>query len=125
MAEFQEVIKQWSRMCNGHCCDNRDGAEGMPICPIIERHSGWPCDSSITDLSLADVAMVEEIVMKWAAEHAESVYPTWMEWLADVGAIPKAISWDEPLLEAVYYAIQEPIPADIAQKLGIESKEGE
>lgn len=36
-----------------------------------------------------------------------------------MGAIPKAISWDEPLVEAVYDAIQNQIPADIAQKFGI------
>ncbi len=53
----------------------------------------------------------------------DAVYPTWVEWLTDVGAIPKTISWDEPLVEAVYDAIQNPIPADIAQKLGLKPKE--
>lgn len=53
----------------------------------------------------------------------DAVYPTWMEWLTDVGAIPKVMGWDEPLVEAVYDAIQNPIPADIGQKLGLKPKE--
>lgn len=135
MAEFQEVMRQWSRMCSGHCCDNRDGAEGMPICPIIVRHSGWPCDSSVTDLSLADVAMVEEIVMTWAAEHPEPKYPTWREWLIGLGVISfrsdfnKLVDPAPTTVTNVFVAClndkaSEPISAEIAQKLGLKPKEG-
>jgi hypothetical protein len=42
-----------------------------------------------------------------------------MEWLTGVRAIPKAASWDESL---VYDALQKHVPADIAEKLGIEPK---
>lgn len=107
---FQEVMKQWRRFCKSHNNCGECEFDGKGICG--EAH--------LTDIPYADI---ELRIMSWAAEHPEPVYPTWMEWLTDVGAIPKAISWDEPLVEAVYDAIQNYIPADIAQKLGIEPKE--
>lgn len=119
MADFVQTMKDWKRMCNAMCQDNEYTA--CDKCDL--RDFGCPaiydkeCDN-------VDWDRVEKVVVAWAAEHPEPDYPTWMEWLTDLGAIPKAISWDEPLVEAVYDAIQEHIPADIAQKLGIEPKEG-
>ena len=52
----------------------------------------------------------EKRVMSWAAEHPV-VYPTWENWLTTLGVQ----SFNE---------LSKPIPADIAQKLGIEPKEG-
>jgi hypothetical protein len=54
----------------------------------------------------------EKRVMSWAAEHPKPVYPTWGTWLAE--------KFGYDLREIMY----EPVPADIAQKLGIEPKEG-
>lgn len=54
---------------------------------------------------------MEELVMSWAAENPEPVYPSWGTWLA--------AKFGYDLCEIMY----EPIPADIAQKLGIEPKE--
>lgn len=58
--------------------------------------------------------------MAWAAEHPEPVYPTWYEWLKDNGLTfhDAESSWIG-FTERIHH----PIPADIAQKLGLEQKE--
>lgn len=113
MAEFSEVIKQKKRMCNSTLC-----------CKCDIYHACGEDLSHCEPFIINNPQRAEEIIMRWAAEHPEPVYPTWMAWLINVGAIPKSIRWDEPLVEAVYDAIQKHIPADLAQELGIKPKEG-
>jgi hypothetical protein len=62
---------------------------------------------------------VEAIIMVWAAEHPEPVYPIWAEWLKKHGII--GIDNGRPYVSQRAY---DNIPTDIAQKLGIEPKEG-
>lgn len=107
MAELQEVIKQYKRMCkNTDCCD----------CPFFDTRelsyykTNNPCDS----LVLARPEVCEPIIMEWAAEHPEPVFPTWYEYLSDYY---RAAFGDMAVIA------RQPIPADIAQKLGIEPKE--
>lgn len=87
MAEFREVIKQWRRMCDKHqCADKQCGAVIYDlICPITISHNGYPCDSRFVDCSPESMAQVERIVMEWATENPEPVYPTWFEWLERQG----------------------------------------
>ena len=64
--------------------------------------------------------------MTWAAEHPEPVYPTWGDWLAEQGVLVCDVSYPN---KRYWYAInkqkiEQPIPTDIAEKLGIEPKEG-
>lgn len=105
MVEFQEVMRQLNRMCSYYpnCEDS-----GCPIfgeCGNIGSHS-----------SNAKKAMrIEERVMSWAAKHPEPVYPTWVEWFKQQNIWRKDA--DNPALN-----LYNPIPADIAQKLGIEPK---
>lgn len=114
MAEFTEVMRQYKRMCYGKsCCD----------CDFYKFKTSINYQMACLRFLKEYPIEAEALVMNWAKEHPV-VYPTWMEWLTDVGAIPKTISWDEPLIESIYDAIQEHIPADTAQKLGIEPKEG-
>ena len=103
MAEFQEVCKQWRRMC-------RDGSKDY-ACAYCKMYSS--IDESVCRgiPNEDDAKVIESFVMSWAAEHPEPVYPTWGTWLAD--------KYDFDLREIMYT----PIPADIAQKLGIEPKE--
>ena len=116
MAEFQEVMKQWRRMCNKHqCADKKCGAVAYDlICPITISHNGYPCGSCFVDCSPESMAQVEQIVMEWAAEHPEPVYPTWYTWLIMMGAVGS--------VEDLFSDLQRPIPADIAERLGIEPK---
>lgn len=132
---FQEVLKQWGRMCRNHICDNRDDEceQITPLCPLVTKHAGYPCDEALTDLSQESIAQLEEIVMQWAAENPEPAYPLWGEWLLSIGAarrVPTGIPFMLPngkIIEPPYEInvdLYDHIPADIAEKLGIEPKEG-
>ena len=90
------------------------------------------CAFEISDIGDYELQEAETIITTWAAEHPEPVYPTWGEWLISIGAarkIPTGIPFelhdgrivDSPWETVV--AVNTPLPADIAQKLGIEPKE--
>lgn len=105
MAEFQEVIKHWGRMLDAH----RHG-ESIAI------------EASVPADAFKDAKLVEEIVMSWAAAHPEPVYPTWGEWLMQFDVMGRTCQ-DMPNPYFAKDKAASPIPADIAQKLGIEPKE--
>lgn len=134
MAEFREVMKQWRRMCDKHqCADKQCGAVTYDlICPITISHNGYPCDSGFVDCSPESMAQVERIVMEWATENPEPVYPTWFEWLErqGVAGMIKGEPYYDTKDREIY--LNQPaftpkafdhIPAAIAEKLGIEPKE--
>ena len=114
MAEFSEVMRQAQRMCDyrrksGLRCNDCDAVH---ICGLEIRHVGL-------DTLCADA----DAVMLWAAEHPEPVYETWFEYLLRIGVIPEnapaggVYQW---IVESIKH---KPIPADIAQKLGLKPKE--
>ena len=116
MAEFQEVMRQWRRMCgaNNYCSACRMQKENLPYTLCSE--GGIRSVENLADAELA--------IMAWAAEHPEPVYETWFEYLLRIGVIPEnapaggEYQW---IVESIKY---KPIPADIAEKLGVEPKEG-
>ena len=63
--------------------------------------------------------------MRWATDNPEPVYPRWCDWLAEQGVLvcdnsfPNMRYWYAMNTEKM----EQPIPADIAQKLGLEPKE--
>lgn len=128
MAEFGEVMRQWRRMCKA--LDNQYKDSSCYMCPlknITEKGCGaiWQMDE------IKDLTPIGEAVMKWAAEHPESVYPTWFEWLEKIGVAGKAYQlesyfsgYKEILLKTEVFTPKAftAIPADIAEKLGIEPK---
>lgn len=123
MAEFQEVIKQMKRMCD-HLSPTCNGCK---LC--LEKGTNEFCGEEPKDIR-SDPALVEAVVMAWAAEHPEPVYPSWIDWLMSEGVIPTnymaANSTDSGVRAGTFYVTSkafEHIPADIAQKLGIEPKE--
>jgi hypothetical protein len=109
-------MRQWGRMLDAH----RHG-ESIAI------------EASVPADAFNDAKLVEEIVMSWAAEHPEPVYPTWLEWLKSMGVIPYLMglvtvrdvdgTFDDGHVNITENALKE-IPADIAQKLGLQPKEG-
>jgi hypothetical protein len=118
MSDFVQTMKDWRRMCmameklrpDDSCC-------GCPLegygCPAIyEEDSGH-----------VDYADVERNVTAWAAEHPEPVYPTWYAWLANMGVVPAELPPDQAVM-VTDIGLLKKIPADIAEKLGIEPKEG-
>ena len=99
MAEFGEVFTQMKCMCkaNNECCAMCDLSGKCPANEIVENY---------------DAGEIEKIVMQWAAEHPGPVYMTWGEYLHTLHNEPSSRE------------LSKPIPTDIAQKLGIEPKEG-
>lgn len=125
MSEFSEVMREAQRMCDyrrkhGLKCNDCDAVH---ICGLEIMHVGL-------DTLCADA----DAVMIWAAEHPAPVYPTWLEYLArycgapgkiDFGSIQFAEEVHGVLPETyIHWLMTHRIPADIAEKLGIEPKEG-
>lgn len=106
MAEFQEVIEQFKRLCDSANQDCSSCGLGNMSCSIKD----------VVDNSVE----FEERVISWAAEHPELVYPTWGEWLMSNGVI-SGLS-PRGAIDALGN-LKTPIPADIAQKLEITPKE--
>lgn len=112
MADFVQTMKDWKRMCNAmgqedeytacNKCDLR-----LFGCPAIYEKE---CDD-------ADWNHVEGVVTAWAAEHPV-VYPTWAKYLETLGLYSENVGVMVDNLENTR------IIPDIAQKLGIEPKEG-
>lgn len=123
MAQFSEVMRQARRMCesfsDGHCSE----------CPVGNADV---LECGITVTSEMDCKDVERLVMQWAAEHPEPVYPTWREWQnstfkdAHKHITPCTFgSRDRFKCEGktCYVCMDQQIPADIAEKLGIKPKD--
>jgi hypothetical protein len=104
------------RLCDSykHCDD----------CPVDQ--AGFSCDCDHQGYSKTGAAELEHIIMAWAADHPEPVYPTWAEWL-----VAQDIITEYGRIECVGSGTcgiftdkgESPIPADIASKLGIQPKE--
>lgn len=120
MAEFQEVMKQWRRMCNA-CSDNTGCHKECPLYNIVEGGCGAIYEESFADV--VDFAELNRRVDQWAAEHPEPVYPTWYAWLANNGVVPIELHPDEAMLVTEIGLLKQ-IPACIAEKYGIQPKEG-
>ena len=121
MSEFIDVMRQARRMCKAQ--------EDCESCPLWNT-ANFFCKLDTTCYS--DDSVIESIVMQWAAEHPEPVYPTWREW--QNSTFPDAHTPIRPCEfeskrrfkcdgKTCYECKLEPIPADIAEKLGIKPKE--
>ena len=114
MAEFREVMTRFARLCDYYSQSSCHG------CPVDEE--GFNCACEKQGCSKSSAEELEAIIMKWAAEHPV-VYPTWYEWLTSIGAVTRKVKPDvaSTLIET---GLLDPIPADLAQMLGVEPKEG-
>ena len=124
MAQFVEVMKQARRICLEHTGAGCDG------CPLHDDE-GLACRFFLDEKYFYDDD-TERIVMNWAAEHPELVYPSWKEMWNDL--FPQATTIPCP---EIYFGVKccdaddkycvvckdKPIPAEIAKKLGIKPKE--
>ncbi len=116
MPDFITVMKEWRRMCTA-CTDEgmKDGLGCVKHC-MIARNS--VC-GDIESASNSDIIKAEQTIMQWAREHQEPVYPSWDEWLTEILGLNEHFT-----LEEAESAMKQPIPPDIAEKLGLEPKEG-
>ena len=108
MAEWMEIMNQFNRMCWSY--------QRECMCPMACPMNGVNI-SQCRKIAFERPKETEEIVVQWAAEHPV-VYPTWSEWLQEIGVAQVGSG-----MLSIHPAIAEQsIPADIAQKLGIEPK---
>lgn len=114
MVEFSEVMEQAQRMCKymNFLCDE---------CPI-RNHSGG-CQLKPWEEDYVSFGEVEKRVMQWAKEHPEPQYPTWGEWLVKHGIVIADKVGGGIIKYNTLRKVTEPIPADIAEKLGLKPKE--
>lgn len=124
MSEFTEVMRQAERLCaaNGGMC-------GANNCLL---DNGEACRLNI-DLDGEDYNELERIIMDWAAEHPEPVYPSWAEgWRrlfpeADIRRTlcPEVFGdkykcdWCHDDNDSCDECLERPMPAEVAEKLGI------
>lgn len=121
MADFAHTMRNWRRMCETLIREH-DGV-GYKACEDCPLNSNPICTTETKDLNAFDIMNAEKGIMKWAAEHPEPVYPTWLEYLCEIGVIPKVIHCNELYLVAYNGIHDNRIPADIAEKLEIQPKE--
>lgn len=124
MAEFQEFMKQFNRMCWSYRRECK--------CPMACPMNGVNI-SQCRKIAFERPKETEKIVMSWAAEHPV-VYPTWEEWLVANGIMePDDVRLNgccrfyyngKPVYNIPSPKMFDPIPADLAEKLGIEPNEG-
>ena len=123
MAEFKDVMREWKRMC-AYETDRAVKQErycGM-VCPIGPLSVCGDCG----DWRDEDFARAEKLIIDWADEHPASQFPTWADWLSEMGVITCAPMVGKKMWYAVYAkTVNDPIPAYIAGKLVIEPKEVE
>lgn len=106
VAEFQMIAKNLERMCNTYrSSSNKCGTDK---CSLYRENLCYA--RQMVHVRGDDAGRLEDVVMKWAEEHPEPVYPTWGEYLYALHNEPSSRE------------LSKSIPADIAQKLGIEPK---
>lgn len=96
---FQEVVRQWDRLCESRhrICYDTEGK-----CPLYY----FSCNNCMSTIN--SIINAESIIMDWVEKHPEPIYPTWGEWLNSI--THQMVDGD--LLDS-------PIPAGMAQKLGV------
>ena len=120
MADFVQTMKDWRRMCNA--CQTEKDICGVCGCypagnytPCIMKSMNKEADLEPDDLYFE---RLEKIIKAWAAEHPEPVYGTWMEFIKRFETGGRKSDDD-----FIIWMGTTPIPANIAEKLGIEPKE--
>ena len=115
MAEFAQTMKDWHRMCKAMTFKKPN--DPCSVCKL-EAYGCSPVYEAIDSYQDVDFEVVGETITAWAAEHPEPKYQSWGEWLSEIGVFQCEDG------EWRFAKANEPIPADIAEKLGIEPKEG-
>lgn len=125
MAEFQAVMKQAKRMCKQYteCIDCPLYGYIYEICETCPFAGNY------------EAAKLESVVMDWAEKNPETRYPSWYEWqktnFPDSAhpICPKTFMSHKAAECDIYKScgrcMEQPIPAEIAEKLGVKPIEGE
>lgn len=105
MSEFVEVMKELGRLCENYSC----GLE----CPMYKE-----CENIAQCATTDRYKIIEYIVITWAKEHPEPVYPTFREWLVDIGIINET-DGDSDIADSLTL---KRIPEKLAKKLAIKGE---
>lgn len=131
MAEFVEVCKQMLRRAEAIAQRKGGGRTYVEFC--VSKDGGI-----VGGTSTATAEEIERTVMEWATEHPEPKYPTWEEWqkanfptVHDVLHPCSFMKREEVELSmgiecgkhSCNDCARRPIPADIAEKLGVKAIE--
>ena len=111
MAEWTDVIHAIRRICverHGQCA------------PCVLSEYACPNNVRFDQTNEAEFRKLEDFVVKWMAANPEPVYPTWRDLFEIMGANIRC----DGTVQFQLLAADKPIPADIAQKLGLQPKEG-
>lgn len=78
---FVEVINEWKRMCNYMCKSGKCNPGG---CPLTKVDGHDPCAAIYeTRFIEMDYEKVATIIMDWAINNPEPVYPSWGTYLQE------------------------------------------
>lgn len=127
MAEFLNVVRQATRMCEYYICGSDLSCEQ---CPLSRKNVRCGCTLylDIGNIDDEEAAEIEQVIMAWAAEHPVPRYPTWNEWQNSMfpdadGDISPCEFGSSDRFNCAEKTCDEcswqQIPADIAAKLGI------
>ena len=126
MAEFADIARKWRRMCDYYTRKSMEDVHSsgcISLCPLGHNDA---C-GDIKAAEDGDIEAAEATIIAWDKEHPEPVYPTWGEWLEKQGIVKLVNSerYDEDYQKVLILldSVENPIPADMAEKLGIEPKE--
>ena len=107
---FQEVLKQYKRLCAAHVENG-----GCPTCLLYRAGHTCICKGYMPD-EWEGIDIIEEIIMEWAEKNPEPKYPTWFKWLLKTGLIKQdengGFEWTS--------MTDDSIPDDFARKNGIQ-----
>lgn len=121
MAEFTEVMRQARRLCA-----EQQEIECCVKCPM-QGKGGCMVAADVENVDYEDA---EQRIMQWATEHPEPVYPSWDEVWKNLfpgvkkAPCPRAFFGCECMVDiGCTECGSRPIPAEIAEKLGVKLKE--
>lgn len=128
MSDFAKTMRDWQRLCDS--MDKKYDVHSCANCPLYE----FACGGVFEMPENTDWRLLQEKVDAWAADNPEPQYPTWAEWLKEqdiltVDVRPRASSTTSSSSTYIQNvstkpAFYRPIPADIAEKLGLKPKGG-
>jgi hypothetical protein len=114
VSDFVKTMRDWRRMCDTF--SKQYGAECRKYCPLNYLES---C-GAIWEVERGTYGKIAETVDAWAAENPEPQYPTWGEWFLSTRQVPTTAEGGNDFLKT----LNSPIPANIAEKLGLKPKGG-
>lgn len=122
MSDFVQTMKDWRRMCDTFI--DQYGADCGKHCPLYYLDT---C-GAIREVENGTYDNIAETVDAWAEENPEPQYPTWAEWFHisflvwRLAKFPYRANVEKAWFDFLH---ENPIPADIAEKLGLKPKGGE